>query len=144
MAAVRKLGQSTYDGVSHIDLDGIAGTAFKEAIIDDVWGYRRKYGIPRGLSQRETELEISKALSEGNGALHSAISDVYGGATGHGIQGTYGHPKQYWDQLPNALEKEAFAHMFEASFDPTGKRAELMQQYLPKSYELFKQILEVI
>lgn len=144
MAAVRKLGKSTYDGVSHIDLDGIANSAFKKAILRDVQEYMQNYARSKGLMLREAQLEISLALSEGNGALHSAISDIFGGATQLRVRGLYGHPKKYWEQLPNALEKEAFAHMFEASFDPTGKRAELMQQYLPKSFELFKQILEVI
>ncbi|WP_127575268.1 minor capsid protein [Paenibacillus barengoltzii] len=144
MAAIRKLGKATYDGVSHIDLDGITKSEFKKAILRDVQDYMQNYAKAKGLKLREAQLQISLDLSQGNGALHSAISDIYGGATRHRIRGLYGHTIKYWEQLPNALEKEAFAHMFEASFDPTGKRAKLMREYLPKSFALFEKILEVI
>lgn len=143
MAAI-KLKGATYDGVSHIDLKGIDAKDFKRAVLRDVQDYMQNYTKNKGVDLRKTQLEISMILGQGDGALHSAISDIYGGVTRRRIQGKYGHSPKYWQQLPNAIEKEAFAHMFEASFDPTGKRAELMREFLPKSFALFQQILEEI
>ncbi|GIO90748.1 minor capsid protein [Paenibacillus lactis] len=143
MAAI-KLKGPTYDGVSHIDLKGIEAKDFKKAVLRDVQDYMQNYTKNKGVDLRQAQLEISVILGQGNGALHSAISDIYGGVTRRRIQGKYGHSPKYWQQLPNAIEKEAFAHMFEASFDPTGKRAELMREFLPKSFALFQKILEEI
>ncbi|WP_410769592.1 minor capsid protein [Fontibacillus sp. BL9] len=144
LAAIQKTGKATYDGVSHINIGGIEAKDFKKAILRDVQDYMQNYSKDKGLDLRSAQFEISLALAEGNGALQSAVSDIYGGVTKRRIQGRYGHSPKYWQQLPNAIEKEAFAHMFEASFDPTGKRAELMQKYLPKSFALFHKILEEI
>lgn len=144
MAAIRKLGKATYDGVSHIDVGKIKSDDFKKAIMRDVQDYMQNYTKTKNVSLRQAQFEISLELAAGDGALHSAISDIYGGVTRKRVQGIYGHNPKYWQQLPNAIEKEAFAHMFEASFDPTGKRAELMRKYLPKAFALFQQILEAI
>ncbi|MDN4069253.1 minor capsid protein [Paenibacillus vini] len=144
LAAIQKTGKATYDGVSHINIGVIEARDFKKAILRDVQNYMQNYSKEKGLDLRSAQFEISLALAEGNGALQSAVSDIYGGVTKRRIQGRYGHSPKYWQQLPNAIEKEAFAHMFEASFDPTGKRAELMQKYLPKSFALFHKILEEI
>lgn len=143
MAAI-KLKGATYDGVSHIDLNGIDAKDFKKAVLRDVQDYMQNYTKNKGVDLRQAQLEISMILGQGDGALHSAISDIYGGVTRRRVQGKYGHSPKYWQQLPNAIEKEAFAHMFEASFDPSGKRAELMREFLPKSFALFQQILEEI
>lgn len=144
MAAIKIKGRATYDGVCHMDLKGIKSDDFKKAILRDVQDYMQNYSKDKGIDLRQTQLELSKILAQGDGALHSAISDIYGGVTRRRIQGKYGHSPKYWQQLPNAIEKESFAHMFEANFDPTGKRAELMKEFLPKSFALFQKILEEI
>lgn len=143
MAAIKVKG-ATYEGVSHIDLEGIEGVDFRKAIMRDIQDYMQNYTKTHGVNLRQAQHEISLMISQGNGALHSAISDIYGGVTRNRIRGLYGHRLDYWKNLPNAVEKEAFAHMFEASFDPTGKRAELMREFLPKSFALFEKILEAI
>lgn len=144
MAAIKLTGKQTYDGVSHISIGTIAASEFKKAILQDVDAYLKKYVKEHSLSLREAQIQISMDLGQGDGGLHSAVSDVYGGATSGQIQGKYGHRKDYWRQLPNALEKEAFAHMFEASFDPTGNRIALIKKYLPSAYQVFIKILEGI
>lgn len=144
MAATRLVGKPTIQGVCHIDLDGIDGQDFRKAILDDVQNYIVNYAKQNKVTTREAQLMISSILSQGNGALHSAVSDIFGGATGLRVRGLYGHPAQYWKQLPYALEKETFAHMFEASFDSTGERLNLIKEFLPSSYEVFIRILEAI
>lgn len=144
MAAIKLTGKQTYDGVSHIPIGSVAAGVFKKAIMQDVDAYLKNYARENRLSLREAQERISADLGQGDGGLHSAVSDLYGGATSGQIQGKYGHRKDYWRQLPNALEKEAFAHMFEASFDPAGKRAALIKEYLPSAFQVFYKILEEI
>lgn len=144
LAAIQIKGKPTIGGLSHMDLEGVEADDFRKAILRDVQDYIEGYTKKNRVKLQQARLEISEALSAGNGALHSAISDIYGGVTRHKVRGLYGHRLDYWKQLPNAIEKEAFAHMFEASFDPDGKRAELMREYLPKSFALFEKILEAI
>lgn len=144
MAAIELKGKETIGGVSHMELEGIGSDDFRQAILRDVQDTLQNYIKDHGVKLPQARLEISEALSAGNGALHSAISDIYGGVTKHRVRGLYGHSLAYWKQLPNAIEKEAFAHMFEASFDPEGSRSDLMRKYLPKSFALFEKILEAI
>ncbi|MFB0840970.1 minor capsid protein [Paenibacillus oleatilyticus] len=144
MAAIEAVGHQTYDGVSHIAIGDVAGNDFRKAILDDVHSYIMNYAKKRDIDIRQAQKEISEILGTGDGALHSAVSDIYGGATHRMVQGKYGHPPAYWRQLPNAVEKEAFAHMFEASFDPSGKRLSLIKEFLPTAFEVFKKILEEI
>ena len=51
----------------------------------------------------------------------------------------WGHNSGYWETGSHALEKEAFAHMFEASFDPN--KIAMMKIYLPTAWSGFEKIL---
>lgn len=144
MAAIDKLGKQTYDGISHIAIGSIGARDFYKAILSDVQKYLEQYVKDKNVSWAQAQKEIKQRFSQTDSALYSAISDIYGGATGNQLRGDYGHSSKYWKQLPNALEKEAFAHMFEASFDSTGKRLDLIKEYLPSAYEVFRKILEEI
>ena len=77
------------------------------------------------------------------GHLTHSVSDLCGGLSKNKCVGNYGHWKvSYWSN-PGAVEKEAFAHMFEAQFDPD-KHA-LMQKYFPDALAEFERLLaEVI
>ena len=72
----------------------------------------------------------------------NGISDIFGGLSKGKAEGMWGHSVSYWKTSPTAVAKEAFAHMFVASFDP--EREKLMEQYFPTAWEEFKKILEEI
>lgn len=144
MAAIRVSGKQTVGGVSHMDIGDVVQGEYRQAILNDIQNFLDQYAHEKDITVRKAQQEIRDIFSQNDSALYSSISDVYGGATGNRLRGHYGHSKEYWKQLPFALEKEAFAHMFEASFAPTGKRLELIMEYLPGSYKVFKRILEAI
>lgn len=70
------------------------------------------------------------------------ISDILEGATLGKIQCGIGHGKSYWQKRKETgLAAEAFAEMFRANF--AGEESlKTIQKYLPKSYEVFEEILE--
>ena len=67
-----------------------------------------------------------------------AISDLWGGLSKNKVKGRYGHKTSYW--TGDALENEAFAHMFDAQFNPV--KRDLMEQYFPSAFSLFEQMLQ--
>ena len=68
-----------------------------------------------------------------------SLSDLIDGISKGKCSGWYGHKRSYWTN-PGALEKEAFAHMFEASFD--SNKYALMKQYFPNALAEFEQMLK--
>ncbi len=77
------------------------------------------------------------------GHLMHSISDLFGGLSKNRCVGSYGHWRvSYWSN-PGAVEKEAFAHMFEAQF--SADKYALMQKYFPTALAEFERLLaEVI
>lgn len=77
------------------------------------------------------------------GHTHHAVSDLFGGLSKNKCVGSYGHWKvSYWSN-PGAVEKEAFAHMFEAQF--SADKHGLMEKYFPDALAEFERLLaEVI
>ena len=74
--------------------------------------------------------------------LTHSISDLLGGLSKNKCRGRYGHRTPYWSN-PGAVEKEAFAHMFEAQF--SADKHALMQKYFPHALAEFERLLaEVI
>ncbi len=71
--------------------------------------------------------------------LYSSISDLMGGMSRNKARGRWGHATRYWSRR-GALEKEAFAHMFEALFNPD--RYALMQKYFPSALAEFERLLK--
>lgn len=142
-AAMHRIGEDTLHFASHVDLGTVKAGAFRKAILQDVDDYLRRYASDNGLTPAQARVAIKTAFSGSNSALYSAVSDLYGGASGNALRGHYGHAAAYW-RRPAALEKEAFAHMFEASFDAVGDRRKLMETYFPTAFKLFHTILEVI
>lgn len=72
--------------------------------------------------------------------LKNAISDITEGLTNTRVFGGYGHGKKYWTH-PASLERETFAHMFEAK-TIKGERLAVMQEYFPDTYAYFERIFE--
>lgn len=80
--------------------------------------------------------------NEVRGHLCHSVSDILGGLSKNRCTGSYGHRTMYWSN-PGAVEKEAFAHMFEAQF--SADKHALMQKYFPNALAEFERLLaEVI
>lgn len=67
-----------------------------------------------------------------------AVSDLCGGLSKNKARGWYGHKTAYWDN-PLAVPQEAFAHMFDAEFNPV--KRELMEKYFPTAFAKFEELL---
>lgn len=78
---------------------------------------------------------VSKEIQ---GNTFNSISDLFGGMSGNRCLGDWYHKAPYW-RNPGALEKEAFAHMFEAQF--SADKYALMQKYFPTAFAEFEKLL---
>lgn len=124
---------------------------FKDLIKKDALDFTNKVLAPDGVqiktfarnSAAEKALfsKVSQDLYKDN-LLKDSISDIFEGATGGKITDGWGHGKSYWSR-PMALEKEAFAEMFEA-MATGGQRAEMMKKYLPGSFGYFQKEFDKI
>lgn len=86
--------------------------------------------------------DVYKVLSKkiGGNDMH-AVSDIIGGLTKNECVGKSKHRTEYWDN-PGSLERETFAHMFEALFDE--KKYALLQEFFPNALDEFIKMLEEI
>lgn len=76
------------------------------------------------------------------------LSDILEGATGAKIKCGYGHGASYWKDrtiggISDGLATEAFAEMTDSTF-ANPESLELIKKYLPKSYKVYEEMLEVI
>ena len=76
------------------------------------------------------------------------LSDILEGATGAKVQCGYGHGAKYWKDrtiggISDGLATEAFAEMTDSTF-ANPESLELIKKYLPKSYKVYEEMLEVI
>lgn len=76
---------------------------------------------------------------EVQGDVYSAISDLMGGLSRNKARGRWGHATKYWT-YSGMLEKEAFAHMYEAQF--SADKYALMQKYFPGALAEFENLLK--
>lgn len=101
----------------------------------------------RDVGWGNTFLKISEEIGYKRGsqyaAKYHAISDIFDGVTDGHIKGTYTHSKikGYWQSV-GALEKETFAHMFQAQFNPDDYA--LLEKYFPNALKEFERMLERI
>jgi len=84
--------------------------------------------------------DVYKVLSKkiGGNDMH-AVSDIIGGLTKNECVGDYKHKTEYWEN-PGSLERETFAHMFEALFDE-GKSS-LLKECFPNAFSEFVKLME--
>jgi len=106
------------------------------------FGGEPKYSKSMAYAAIETEI---KAITGGGMAI-ADISDMLEGATKGKISCGYGHGKSYWKPIFGVEEKlatEAFAEMTSATIT-NDKSLETIKQYLPKSYEVYNDMLKDI
>jgi hypothetical protein len=76
------------------------------------------------------------------------LSDILEGATGAKVQCGYGHGAKYWKDrtvggIADGLATEAFAEMTDSTFT-NPESLEMIKKYLPKSYSVYEEMLEVL
>lgn len=65
----------------------------------------------------------------------STVSDLAGGITNNKCIGLYAHFKEeYWSR-PHRLEKEAFAHFYEATIRNDEEKLKVIKGMFPNAYE---------
>ena len=76
-----------------------------------------------------------------NPKYHS-ISDIAGGLTKNKCKGRYSHKTEYWK--PNKVEKEAFAHFYEATARNDDAKLSVLKSMFPNAYNEFERIVASI
>lgn len=98
-----------------------------------------KYAIKKQRAYDAVSAEIRNMTD----AQKADLSDIFGGATGNKVDGGWGHRTSYWDKGGGALAREAFAEFYSAHIGNPESLA-VLKQYLPKSAEIFEDIIEAI
>lgn len=111
---------------------------FKNAILKDFNDIVKEYKKVYNVDTSEAYREIGKKLR-----LHEyhTVSDLAGAITGNRCVGIYKHEKEYWLK-PYALEKEAFAHFYEAFARNDEVKMNILRETFPDAVEEFFRILE--
>ena len=91
---------------------------------------------------------VEKELRAYNKLAVADLCDMVEGATGAKVRCVAGHGKKYWSDrtiggISDGLATEAFAEMTDSTM--TNKESlELIKKYLPKSYDLYKEMVKEI
>ena len=93
-------------------------------------------------SRARARLLIAEDLYNNEPVLKHAVSDICGGLTHNSVAGPYSHDDEYWEEAPFALEREAFAHMFQAQFFP--EQLQIMRRYFPQALAEFERLLSEV
>ena len=123
-------------GASNYDYLSTASQTFGALLQSDFKDYVKAYKKQHNLNAADAYRAISFDLI---GHEKHSLSDLLDGISKGKCRGMYGHARSYWTN-PGALEKEAFAHMFEASFD--SDKYALMKQYFPNALAEFEKMLK--
>lgn len=113
---------------------------FKDALINDFTSVVKEMERVYNLNQEEVYEIISLSLETDK---YHAASDIVGGITRNKCVGRYGHETNYWKQK-YSLEKEAFAHFFEAYARNDDEKINILRQMFPTATDEFIKILEAI
>ena len=94
---------------------------------------------------------VGDEITKGGQSTQIALGDIFEGATKGSCRDTYGHGKKYWQPTywnadGDALAKEAFAEFFSAEciYSERPEILKTMIERLPKSYEVYKEIVSVM
>ena len=123
----------------------LSSSKFGALIRSDAAAYIEKFKKKNGDLDAFAKIskEIGYKTDRAYATKHHAISDIFDGVTNGQIKGRYTHSQEpgYW-QGAGALEKETFAHMFQAQFNPEDYA--LLQKYFPNALKEFERLLERI
>ena len=110
--------------------------------------YKAESVIPK-YSKAKAYSALQKEIKAYNNPYAIAdLSDILEGATGAKVQCGYGHGAKYWKDrtiggIADGLATEAFAEMTDSTFT-NPESLELIKKYLPKSYKIYEEMLEVM
>ena len=111
---------------------------FKNALIKDFENVVKSYQKTYNCDIKEVYSDIGEKLQD---AQYHSVSDIVGGITNNDCIGGYGHfNTEYWNR-PHALEKEAFAHFYEAYVRNDIKKIELLREMFPSATQEFFRLL---
>lgn len=71
----------------------------------------------------------------------SSILDLFSGMSGHNFP--YSHSQDYWQESNLHLEREAFAHFFEATARNDNVKLQYLKEVFPNSYSIFLKMIGV-
>lgn len=134
---------TTFHEIGH-RIDRAAGdlscktTNFRDSLENDFNNIVIKMERMYNLTQEEAYSAISASLI--NDKYHS-ISDIVGGITKNRCVGRYMHEVKYWEK-EHALEREAFAHFFEAFARNDDEKMNALSQMFPNAQKEFMRMLE--
>lgn len=123
-------------GASNYDYLSTTSQTFGALLQSDFKEYVKTYKKQHKMKAADAYNAI---LLELLGHEKHSLSDLLDGISKGKCSGMYGHKRSYWSNQ-GALEKEAFAHMFEASFD--SNKYALMKQYFPNALAEFEKMLK--
>ena len=155
-SACRKLASQSGVFASHFS-GAYKGGLFPQTIKDEVQelvsAYDKKLKAEykaRGETYRKAYAykALENEIRAYNSYAMADLSDILEGATGAKIRCGYGHGASYWKDrtiggISDGLATEAFAEMTDSTF-ANPESLELIKKYLPKSYKVYEEMLEVI
>ncbi len=112
---------------------------FLNAIEDDYYCYISMiYSNYASLSLEDLRLCISFIIS---GYENASISELFSALSGGYFQGELGHSPEYWDK-ERMFGYEAFAHFYEAQFNP--KRLIALKRFFPTAVDIFNKKIKAL
>ena len=144
-------GTTYYHEVGHLMDDklklfgSVSGNeAFTNALHKDVDDYVNKYmeEHPDIKSKEDAYAAIGQMMNGFDADKYRGVSDVYGGLTENQAKGRWGHSNDYWEGSKTAVNKEAFANMFEVSMGGDPEALKHMKEMFPTAYEEFINMVE--
>ncbi len=110
---------------------------FKNALINDFNRLANAYMKEYNIRIEEAYIEIGERLQD---VEYHSISDIIGGITENKCVGKYSHRVKYWKK-PNKLEKEAFAHFYEAFARNDEEKIYYLSEMFPTATQEFMKLM---
>lgn len=140
-------------GDDYVDLiDEDLGLSLSSMSIGDRRKALHDYFVEKGLSismpdDKEIGYQLGLDVTHGGHDMQIALGDIYEGGSNGLIFDTFGHGGSYWgDGSRGRLAMEAFAEFFSAEciYSENPKVLDIMKEYLPESYSVYREIMESI
>ena len=114
---------------------------FKESIIKDTYNFINSSKIKVNIENDKEIYAIIKTELESDSRYHS-VADIFGGVTKNEISNVkFGHSEEYWQRL-GSLERETFAHFFEATIRNDKFKLDNFKNIFPNAYKEFERMLK--
>lgn len=123
------------------------GCTIEDLLTGKVKGSDLKYYLPKYTKDRAYKA-LQKEIRNLSEMSRADLSDILEGATGARVECGFGHGAKYWKDrkyggVNGGLATEAFAEMMDSTF-ACQESLEAIKKYLPKSYQVFEEMLEFL